>query len=241
MGVMLQALLDLQEVELQIVDIRRQLARKEKLVQAQAARLKAVRDALDTERLAQRQAQMEIDELDLDIKARTASLNKHREQLNTVRTNKEYAAILAQLNNEKADLSRVESKALELMEKLEGRKKASAAQEQAGREEEGRLKELQMQFEQFQASFAGRLGTLEQRRDAAAAKVTREALSQFNRVSERYEGEVMAEVVRVNPRRDEFICNGCNMSVSAERANALMTRDELTTCRNCGRILYMQK
>jgi predicted nucleic acid-binding Zn-ribbon protein len=30
------------------------------------------------------------------------------------------------------------------------------------------------------------------------------------------------------------------MSLSAEHANALRVRDEIRTCNNCGRILYME-
>jgi predicted nucleic acid-binding Zn-ribbon protein len=38
------------------------------------------------------------------------------------------------------------------------------------------------------------------------------------------------------------MCEGCNMSLAAERANALLTRrDELLTCDNCGRILHIVK
>ena len=51
----------------------------------------------------------------------------------------------------------------------------------------------------------------------------------------------MADVQKPHPKRDEFVCGGCHMTITAEAVNALMTRDELQTCNNCGRILYLQQ
>jgi predicted nucleic acid-binding Zn-ribbon protein len=240
MGALLAALLELQDIEHQIVDLRRQLAGKERQVAAQATRLKALEEAIATEREALRRAQMEIDALDLDIRARTTSVNRLRESMNQVRTNKEYAAMLLQLNTEKAEASRIESRALELMGALDGRKAALLEREQIAQAESRKLAQLREQSEQAQRSLAERLQALAQRRENAAGALSREARELFNRVSERYEGEAMARVSRVHPRRDDFICEGCNMSVSAERANALMTRDEIISCRSCGRILYIE-
>jgi predicted nucleic acid-binding Zn-ribbon protein len=130
---------------------------------------------------------------------------------------------------------------MELMQKVEERRKGLAGLEQQEQAEAQRLEEIQSQAQATQRSLAGALGDLKKRRDAAERGIDGETLDLFNRVSERYEGEAMAKVVRVHPRRDEFICDGCNMSLTAERANALMTRDEVLTCRNCGRILFLEK
>ncbi|MGE0481116.1 MAG: zinc ribbon domain-containing protein [Phycisphaerae bacterium] len=241
MGPTLQALIELQEIESQIADIRRQLASKERQVQGQANRLRDARAWVDTEHAELRKSQAEVDGLDLELKSRTASIAKLREQLNSVRTNKEYAATLTQMNTEKADSSKVEAKALELMSKLEARKQVLREREQVGASEAARLNDLKAQLEQAQRLFAEKLAGLQTRRDAASKHLKPDTLALFNRVAERYDGEALAKVVRINPRKDEFVCNGCHMSVSAERANALLTRDEVQTCKNCGQILIIDK
>ena len=242
MGALLEALVTLQDIELQIVDIRRQLQTKERVVERQAAKLRAAEQALEEERGSLKRAQMQQDELDVDLKARQATVNRLRENLNSVRTNKEYAALMSQLNNEKADVTRIEARAFELLEGVEIRKKALAEREQAAEHERRRLTDLEAQLAQARCSFAERLAGLERQRTAAADAVEPKTLDLFNRISERYEGEVMARVVQVHPRRLEYMCEGCNMSLAAERANALLTRrDELLTCDNCGRILHIVK
>jgi len=241
MGATLDALLALQDIELQIVDIRRQLTANQRSVSRQAAKLRAAEDALAEGRAELRNTQVAADAADLDLKSRDAAVNKLRDNLNSVRTNKEYAAILSQLNNEKADRSRVETRALELMNEVEGKRKTLADLEAAVQEENRRLTNLTGQLDRAQASFADRLSALQKQRDEAADSLDAKTLDLFNRISERYEGEVMARVTQVHPRRQEYTCEGCNMSLTAERANALMTRDEVLTCGSCGRILHIDR
>jgi predicted nucleic acid-binding Zn-ribbon protein len=241
MGPTLEALRELQDVELQIVDIRRQLAQKERLVKRQAAKLEGLREKLAAERESLRRAQMEVDEIDLDLKGRTGHVNRLREQLNSVRTNKEYAAVLAQLNNEKADATRLENRALQMMENVEARRKVVGQRETEEHGEAARLHDLTAQAEQVRRTFSEKLATLAQRRAAAIDKLPGEVVTLFERLSEHYEGEVMARIERSHPRRDEFTCGGCHMTLSADLANMLMVRDEVLTCKNCGRILHVDK
>jgi predicted nucleic acid-binding Zn-ribbon protein len=241
MGATLDALIALRDIELQIADIRRQLAEKRQTVTRQAARLRAAEEALAQGQAQLKRAQMEADAADLDLKARDAAVTRLRDMLNTVRTNKEYAAVLSQLNNEKAERNRVENRALELLNEVENRRKFLAEQEQVVREESRRLTDLNAQLTQVQESFAGRLAALQQEREKAASRLEPKTIELFNRISERYDGETMARVVQVHPRRAEFICDGCHMSLAAERYNALKTRDEVITCDSCGRILYLEE
>lgn len=240
MGAKLRALFALQDIESQIVDIRRQLQRKQRLVKAQTQKRKAAHETMEAERLGVKRSQAEFDELDLDIKGRSANISRLREHLNTVRTNKEYAAALGQLNNEKADVSRLESRALELLQTIDRRKQELAQHEQAAQTEAERLGEVEAQLAQARESFAGRLEQLERQREEAVATISQRAATLFDRLSERYDGEVLAEVEQPNPRRDEFVCAGCHMSLRAEVANMLKSRDEIVTCKNCGRILFMR-
>ena len=241
MGAMLQALFALQGIELQIVDIRRQLERKQRQVTAQSKKLEVVRDANELERAATLRCQADFDELDVDIKGRSANITRLREHLNTVRTNKDYAAVLAKLNTEKADVTRLETQALEMMQTLEVRKKELAEREQTEAVEAGRLEDIEGQLSQTRESFSGRLEQLEAQRQEAGDQIDPKALTLFERLSDRYDGEVLAEVERPNPRRDEFHCAGCYMSLRVEVANTLKSRDEIVTCKTCGRILFMHK
>ena len=127
------------------------------------------------------------------------------------------------------------------MQAIDTHKQELAQHEQAESTEAERLEELSTQLEQAHQSLGGRLDELQGRRRDAAAAVDHKTITLFDRLSERYDGEVLAEVERPNPRRDEFLCAGCHMSLRAEVANTLKSRDEIVTCKSCGRILFIHK
>lgn len=239
MGSRLQSLRDLQAIEQQIADIRRQIQQKERLADAQRKRAEAAAATLETERSDIRRAQTDFDAIDLEIKSRGTNVAKLREQLNRTRTNKEYAALLEQLNNEKADCNRVEQRGMELMTRIDERRQALTQHETTTQNEQNRLAELLAQLEQTRSLYAGRLAQLGAERETAAAALDGPTRALFDRLSERYEGEVLAEVQKPNPRRDEYICGGCNIALRAEVYNALRVRGDVLTCRACGRILFL--
>ncbi|RMF82007.1 MAG: hypothetical protein D6744_06460, partial [Planctomycetota bacterium] len=88
-------------------------------------------------------------------------------------------------------------------------------------------------------TFAGRLEELRREKAAAAEQLEPQVRALFDRLAERYEGEVLAEVQRTNPRRDEFVCGGCHIALRPDVPNTLKIRDEILTCKTCGRILYL--
>jgi len=241
MGARLEALRALQNIELQIVDIRRQLKHKERIIAAQANKVSAAEAALAAEREQIARSQREFDALDLEVKARSGQVAKLRDHVNSAKTNKEYAGALQQLNNEKADLSKLETRALEHMTRLDEARALAVTHEKGIETERRRLADLRAQLEQTRAAYSNRMTQLEKERAASAERIEPAIVAQFDRLSERYDGEVMAEVAKPNPRRDDYICSGCNMSLTAEIANSLAVRDDVLACRSCGRILYLGK
>ncbi len=240
MGATLQALLRLQEIELQLVDIRREIDRKNRQVGTQSGRLQSAEKDVAARKEQLRRQQLQFNELDAEIKARSAHIDKLRQQLNTVRTNKEYAALLSQMNNEKADLSKLETRTLEIMEELEARKRDVSAMEDVQNSESARLQELRAQSGQTSDTLSVRLERLERQRGEAAAAIDPRVMDQFNRLSQRYDGQALAELTPTDPRETEYICGGCFMAKRADILNALRLRDEIVPCKSCGRILYLR-
>ncbi len=240
MGETLEALLKLQSVELRLVTVRRQLSRQSAAVDAQQDRIKQLEGEFERLHDETLQRQKGAAALELDLKSREEDVAKLRASLNTAKTNKEYAAILTQLNTVKADNSRLEDQALRLMQQVdEARVKAEEVRKQ--------LDQATQQLEEIQRTSAEEVGRLEemiaklqQERDSAAGIVPPPVLAVFERIASMREGEAMAKIeIEGKKPPYEYICGGCFMSIAAENANALQTRDELRFCDHCGRILYL--
>jgi len=239
MGQVLEALHRMQEIELQLAELRR--ARDAKVRRVEFHKRK-VRDAdariLSYETTA-RQRQIRLDAIQLDVNARDQDLNKHRQALNTAKTNKEYAAILTAMNTEKADNSKFETEILQLMDEVQ-KLTADAEALKAEKEQFGKdVVAAEKVLAAYDADRKAEHTTLESRKKECAGVLDSQILSTFNRVAEHHEGEAMANVIKLHPKRDDYACSGCNLKITLEVVNSLHTRDELQICKVCGRILYI--
>jgi hypothetical protein len=239
MGAILDALHRLQEVELQISEARQQIDKKRRAVKAQEKRLAEMDAKIRNKEAALRTDQIETDRLDLDVKAYETQIAKLRQALNVSKTNKEYSVVLTQLNTTKADSSKVEERVLALFNQLEAKRKEVQAMREERDTDATKLEVLARTVREVEDQSRDRLAHLTEERRRAAESVPDKSLDIFNRIAQANEGEAMAKLVRTHPRREEYSCGGCHMSVTIEQVNAVLSRDEAVLCGSCGRILYL--
>jgi hypothetical protein len=237
----LQALQALQEVELKLTALRQRIHAKERGVRSAKRRKAQISVALEEKHEEIKRKLAVIAHLELDIKTHDADISKLRDALNTSKTNKEYAAILTQINTDKADTGKIEDRVLEQMSEIEAMRKEEETFQAQINHEDQRLSSANSELEAFEQASQEEMEGLEQDRSEAAAAVPRETLVLFERASERHDGEVLAAVVQPHPKRDEFICDGCNMGVPLEQYVALQSRDQIQVCGSCGRMLCLEE
>src|SRR5512136_2739059 len=119
MGSILQALIKLQSVENRLRAAKAKLARCRRNVIIQENQIRTLQNSLEAKKEEIQLTTIQSDRLELELKSRDADIAKLRASLNTARTNKEYAAVLTQLNTTRADNSKIESQILELMKAVE--------------------------------------------------------------------------------------------------------------------------
>lgn len=240
MGATLDALYRLQNIEIQLRSIRERIGSKARAIQVRRRRVAGIeREITDTHGHIQ-QAQAHADERELERQTHEDHISKLREALNQAKTNKEYAAILTQINTDKADALKLEDEVLTSLSQVDDLKKQEADLKASLETEQTALNTLEQDATDLETSLSGELADLESRRTQAAEKVPHEILTQFERTCEKREGEAMALVEKVHPKRAEYICTGCNMSVTLETVNALQSRDDVLQCQTCSRLLYLE-
>jgi len=240
MGTLLESLRKLQKIEQDIAHVRSRIRVRNNAVNVQKRKIEQVEQdhaSLCTQSLERRKL---ADSLELDLKQRDERGVSFRAGLNAARSNKEYAAILTQINTLKADSAKIEDRALSVIQEVETLKQQAdeLAEQIAG--EKNRLAEITELSNKELARLNGMLEELTKARIEASGDVPAAALATFERISANYEGEAMA-LVEVHGRKPPhtYVCGGCFMSLNSEHANALSLRDEIRTCDNCGRILYI--
>ena len=239
MGETLESLRRLQDVELQLAAIRRKREAKTRRIASHQRKAKQADEKLEAHRRKAVERQVRLDALTLDVSAREEAINKHREALNKAKTNKEYGAILAAMNMEKADTAKIESQVLELMDEVQKVQDEAAEIESDKAKLADHVAAAERTLQEFDEESRDKLMELEAKREESAARIAPATLMSFTRVAERHEGEAMAPVNKLHPKREEYMCEGCNMKVTLEIVSSLQSRDDIQLCNSCGRILYL--
>jgi predicted nucleic acid-binding Zn-ribbon protein len=241
MGPVLKGLIELQSVESRLRGLKTRLKRYKKAVVLQQQQLKNLEDQKQAHHDKIHDNKHNIDSLELELKSRDDTVNKYKEALNKAKSNKEYAAILTELNTNKADNSKIESRILEYMDEIEQEKKASD-------DVDGQIAQQHKTIEEVKAKAADKINECEQSIkeveglwEKAASELPQEALALFKKLSDTYDGEAVATVEQSGSRVVNYSCGGCFMSVTAETINQLMSKDEVSQCKNCGRILVIKE
>jgi len=240
MGMLLESLRKLQKIEQEIAHVRGRIRVRRNAVNVQTRKI----EQLEQDHTSLREQVLErrklADSLELDLKDKDQKVVSFRSGLNAARSNKEYAAILTQINTLKADNAKLEDRALSVIQEVEKLKEQT--DELAGNIEQERkhLTDINELNEREITRLNAMLEDLTAKRREAAQDVPADALATFERISANYEGEAMA-LVEVHGRKPPhtYVCGGCFMSLNSEHANALTIRDEIRTCDNCGRILFI--
>jgi uncharacterized protein len=241
MGKMLAALLQVQSVERQLAHVRGRLRTRRSAVASQQRKIDSLSSdwkVLHEKSVTRRK---DADRLELDLRTREAEVSKFRAALNTTKTNKDYAAILTQINTLKADNSKLEEQILKIMQEVDLLKIDSDKLQAQVQAEQARLAEIERLSGDEIKRLTVMMDDLTGKRAEAAKGVEPEYLNVFDRIAANYDGDAMAQI-EIHGKRTphDFVCGGCFMQLNAEHVNALRTRDEIRTCDNCGRILYLE-
>lgn len=239
MGPLLDGLVKLQEVENRLRAIQSKVNRCKKAVIFQENQLRQLQSSLAARQEEIKLTRIQSDRLEVDLKSKDEYIAKMRAALNMAKSNKEYAAILTELNTAKADNTKLETQILELMKTVEtDQAECEELQKQIDQKitdlEELR-KNSQAQVDELQKD----VDVIQTEWDQAAADTPKDILDIFKRVAESYDGEAIAHIEKQNERTGVFSCSGCFMRVPDEIANKLLTNDEIIRCSNCTRILVM--
>jgi len=184
---------------------------------------------------------VQCDRLELELKARDEQVNKLRASLNNAKTNKEYAAVLTQLNTTKADNSKIETQILELMKAVETDEQECVTIREQIEQQKQELEQKRKKAEASATEHEAEIGQIQAEWDQVAEDIPPKALEAFQRVAETYDGEAVVKVVEQEGKSAAFSCGGCFMGIPAESVNVLMTRDDIIRCPNCTRILVLSE
>lgn len=164
-----------------------------------------------------------------------------RERMNSASTNKEYKALLAEIDTLKAQKEGIEEAVLEQLTKIDELKNKLEQISTDHGDREKVQKVAANDRDKKEDEIKDRVEELRAERIKLAGEVPPDKLKKYDLLYGLLGEEAMAPLGIQDRRRHEYTCGTCMMNVPMETANALLRGGVLTTCVSCGCILYLDQ
>jgi uncharacterized protein len=229
-GSELQALIALQEHDSRLARLEAEASRLPQRIEAIRASVAEARSAVEAikSKVDTTRKSLRTKEKDLEVVA--AKRSKADAHLWEVKTNREYSAVLVEIEDIKQEKARVEEEMLALMEMQErlAIEVRDAEARLKAREEQGSHDEasVRQQLSAVEAELAGVRGA----RVALASEIPAATLADYERILKARGGLAIVPVTT-------GVCGGCRVSIRPQALQELRGAT-LMRCESCGRYLY---
>lgn len=226
----LSLLLNLQEIDDQLGELERSKIYLPEMIQNLEKEVGDLENAiLENDKLIE-DSKKEQHMIELEIETDKADLDKYQKQMKTIKTNKEYDALTAEIDSKKQGISDKEERTLAIMAALD------EAQEKSG-ELKTRLKEVKSgNAEQLEAlkdqesTLQAKIEDKLEKRKGLAKDINKQIVGVYERIRKGKGGQV---VVTIRKRA----CSGCFKQIPPQRIQEIRRGDRIFSCDSCGRIL----
>lgn len=229
----LQELLKLQEVDMKIMALCQE---KESLPLEMEKFSEAVKVEEDKKKAMEEENQILVKERrqkERELEGKNETRKKFQEQLYQVKSNKEYSALLHEIEDVKKEIEKLEEEILVLMEKIEEREKSLSEEEEILKAKKRELEEATKRNQEKMARIESQLKEWEKDRVESASNVPEDMLIQYERIRQARNGIGLAPI-------KNNACQGCFMELPPQVISETKLGQRLVTCENCNRLLYIE-
>lgn len=163
---------------------------------------------------------------DLDVKIEKSDI-----RLSNIKSNKEYKAVLKEIDNLKKAKFQREEKSLQVMEEIEVLRKRCQDNEKEVAEGRKKLDKEKNEVQIELKALDKELRLFEKKRVLFSQTVEQDLLKKYLFLKERKQGQAISPV-------SQAVCQVCHMRIPPQTYNELIRGDSLLSCTNCGRIIY---
>lgn len=231
MKIDLKPVLAIQEVDLAIRDLAIEKEKAPERLNALVALLserEAELAALEERRreLLRKKTELE-DELEMD----QVRLGRSQSRLTSIKTNREYQALLKEIDEIKKTNKVREDEILAILEESE-RIAADIEEKRKLNEETRKEKDAEeRRLEGLLAEIDGKIASLQKEREEKVQFVNKEILARYDFLRQKRGGLAVVEV-------RGSVCTGCNMNITPQLYNELLRNERIIFCPTCQRIIY---
>jgi predicted nucleic acid-binding Zn-ribbon protein len=225
-------LVQLQAVDSEIYALRHEKETKPQEIKALQEEFEAKKQQLNELEKSHLDLQKQRKDKEGELATKEEATKKLQSQLFSLKTNKEYQAMLVQIQDSKADASVIEDKILQLFDVADKAKKDIEQEKNRLLGEEKVFNDLKKKVDDRVKEIEGRLAQLDAQRKQILPGIEEKILGQYDRILLSRDGLAICGV-KANS------CLGCNMFVPPQVINLIKMYERIITCEVCNRILYI--
>lgn len=169
--------------------------------------------------------------LEQEISDLENKIARSKMRMNEVKTNKEYTAILKEIDDLKKEIGTREDGTLECMDRIEVLSRELRTLEAEVGKRKKKLEEDKRALEEENEQLSGKLGQIEALQQKVREKLDPEILKRSESLLEKRSGIAVAPV-------ESGVCKVCNLNIPPQKFIELQRDETIHQCPHCHRFIY---
>lgn len=229
----IKCLLALQDVDMRLRGLEERLKMIPQEKERFSAELDSEREKLRTSKENSQKVQLDIKNVESEIAKANNEISKLQSQSVMVKKNDEYKALMKEIENCKGKISDLETKEINLLDRMEEEKSGFQAIERAFSEHEKNIEANLKELDEISGELKQEIENIKANRSQFESQVDHSVLGVYNRLLGRGKG---APFVRIH----EGNCGNCHLKLTPQTINEAR-KAEMVLCDNCGYMIYLEE
>jgi predicted nucleic acid-binding Zn-ribbon protein len=223
-------------LRIQAIDTRLDQMKREK--EKASKEIEKLREDLDLTKSCMEQDLSNLEELtrnarsvERDLEEVEAKIARSKVKLNEVKSNKEYQAVLKEIEDLKELTYQKEEDVIQWMEEIEIQEKESTENSFRWKQSEKEYQGKKEAFLQWMTELEKEAHSLSTQRAEVSKEVDEDLLKKYTTLRRHIKDRIVAPVI-------DAVCQGCHLGIPPQQYNDLMRGQTTQSCPNCNRFIY---
>ena len=227
----MEQLIKLQNIDTKLKDLNDLLGDLPSKVEDLNNQEESTKNLISSKKIRSKELDLEISKIDLNISHASEKIEKLKDQLFLVTNNKQYDALMTEIDHLKGERTNSENQLIDLMEEKESTTQSIDSMESELQSLSENLNVRRKKLESVIEESAEEKSLLQKERDQNIKDIDQNMLEIYNRVIEHRGGLAVVKL-------QGSACGGCGAHIPPQTVSEVRAKSAVHTCGVCGRFLY---
>ena len=227
----MEQLIKLQNIDTKLKDLNDLLGDLPSKVEDLNNQEESTKNSISSKKNRSKELDLEISKIDLNISHASEKIEKLKDQLFLVTNNKQYDALMTEIDHLKGERTNSENQLIDLMEEKESTTQSIDSMESELQSLSENLNVRRKKLESVIEESAEEKSLLQKERDQNIKDIDQNMLAIYNRVIEHRGGLAVVKL-------QGSACGGCGAHIPPQTVSEVRAKSAVHTCGVCGRFLY---